>query len=195
MEPSNTNHCPHYTTIVIASFQNNMIHILCLFYAISIALSSILVIFSVLHCIMYKYCNLTAQIQDFRKSKKYTRYVYIFTSGMVPAAHGICATGNHIRCAAGKLFSSSKESSHGARRKWASERGWAARSPWCPLYRVPRGQGEAHVVHYALLVIWLLGSCHTVACITTLPSLVLWPASWSWIVPSLPILGVLTFVL
>jgi hypothetical protein len=35
------------------------------------------------------------------------RYGYIFTSGVLPAARGICATGSHIRCAAGKLFSSS----------------------------------------------------------------------------------------
>jgi hypothetical protein len=36
------------------------------------------------------------------------RYGYIFTSGVLPAAHDICATGSHLRCAAGKLFSSSE---------------------------------------------------------------------------------------
>jgi hypothetical protein len=34
-------------------------------------------------------------------------YRYIFTSGVLPAVHDICARSSHIRCAAGKLFSSS----------------------------------------------------------------------------------------
>jgi hypothetical protein len=40
------------------------------------------------------------------------RYGYFFTSGVLPAAHGICATSSHIRCATGKLFSSSVEDFH-----------------------------------------------------------------------------------
>jgi hypothetical protein len=73
-----------------------------------------------------------------------------------------------------------KESSHGATEKWASSGGWAARSPWCPLYRVPRGQGEAHcIVHMHCSWVWLLGSCHTITCISTVPSSVLCTASWS----------------
>jgi hypothetical protein len=80
-------------------------------------------------------------------------------------------------------------------RKWASEGGWAARSPWCPLYRVPKRQGEAHcIVHIHCRWVWLLGSCHTVPCISTVPSLVLCTASWSWAYPIVLVLAVLDFV-
>jgi hypothetical protein len=41
------------------------------------------------------------------RSAPHMRYGYFFTSGVLPAAHNICATGSHIRCAVGKLFSSS----------------------------------------------------------------------------------------
>jgi hypothetical protein len=42
----------------------------CMFYAIYIALFCIPVIFSILYYIMYKNCNLAAEIEYFRKSKK-----------------------------------------------------------------------------------------------------------------------------
>jgi hypothetical protein len=38
------------------------------------------------------------------RSAPHMRYGYFFTSGMLPAVHGICAMGSHIRCATGKLF-------------------------------------------------------------------------------------------
>jgi hypothetical protein len=41
------------------------------------------------------------------RSAPHMRYEYFFTSDVLPAAQGICATGSHIRCATGKLFSSS----------------------------------------------------------------------------------------
>jgi hypothetical protein len=65
------------------------------------------------------------------RSAPHMRYGYFFTSSVLPAVHGICATGSHIRCATGKLFSSSEDVRPGKlqeKRKCADGQCWSQRS-------------------------------------------------------------------